>query len=150
MFEHGVGGERIAAGNGAAIGHERHDDPHVDAPAASGREFVEHGVVREVGILDVDVSPRIAYGLPLRPEYLVVVGSREQDPDRIAGFVGIIGLRSESHEQVVEVAFDGIQASTRYPGGMALRFARVKGYREDKNAEEADTIDAVRSVFDGA
>ena len=53
-------------------------------------------------------------------------------------------------EQVVEVAFDGIQASTRYPGGMALRFARVKGYREDKNAEEADTIDAVRSVFDGA
>ena len=52
-------------------------------------------------------------------------------------------------EQVVEVAFDGIQPSTRYPGGMALRFARVKGYREDKNAEEADTIDAVRSVFHG-
>jgi ATP-dependent DNA ligase len=52
-------------------------------------------------------------------------------------------------EQVVEIAFDGVQASSRYPGGMALRFARVKGYREDKSAEEADTIDAVRAVFEG-
>jgi len=50
-------------------------------------------------------------------------------------------------EQVVEIAFDGIQASSRYPGGMALRFARVKGYREDKTAEEADTIETVREVF---
>jgi DNA ligase-1 len=51
-------------------------------------------------------------------------------------------------EQVVEIAFDGIQASSRYPGGMALRFARVKGYREDKTADEADTIDTVRSMFE--
>ena len=50
-------------------------------------------------------------------------------------------------EQVVEIAFDGVQASTRYPGGMALRFARVKGYRDDKGPDEADTIDAVRAVF---
>jgi DNA ligase-1 len=48
-------------------------------------------------------------------------------------------------EQVVEIAFDGVQRSSRYPGGMALRFARVKGYREDKTAAEADTIDTVRS-----
>jgi DNA ligase-1 len=48
-------------------------------------------------------------------------------------------------EQVVEIAFDGIQRSTRYPGGMALRFARVLRYRDDKTADEADTIDAVRS-----
>ena len=47
-------------------------------------------------------------------------------------------------ELVVEVAFDGVQASSRYPGGVALRFARVKGYRPDKAAEEADTIDTVR------
>jgi len=47
-------------------------------------------------------------------------------------------------ELVVEIAFDGVQASTRYPGGVALRFARVKGYRPDKSADEADTIDAVR------
>ncbi len=52
-------------------------------------------------------------------------------------------------EQVVEVAFDGIQASSRYPGGMALRFARAKGYRHDKTADEADTIDTVREIFEG-
>jgi DNA ligase-1 len=50
-------------------------------------------------------------------------------------------------EQVVEVAFDGIQTSPRYPGGMALRFARVLRYRDDKTAAEADTIDTVRSLL---
>ena len=49
-------------------------------------------------------------------------------------------------EQVVEIAFDGVQRSTRYPGGLALRFARVLRYREDKAAEEADTIDTVRAL----
>jgi DNA ligase-1 len=52
-------------------------------------------------------------------------------------------------EQVVEIAFDGVQASSRYPGGVALRFARVKGYRDDKTAAEADTIDQVRSFLSG-
>jgi DNA ligase 1 len=47
-------------------------------------------------------------------------------------------------EQVVEIAFDGLQRSTRYPGGVALRFARVVRYRDDKTADEADTIDQVR------
>jgi DNA ligase-1 len=47
---------------------------------------------------------------------------------------------------VVEIAFDGVQTSSRYPGGVALRFARVKGYRPDKSPEEADTIDAVRAI----
>jgi DNA ligase-1 len=51
-------------------------------------------------------------------------------------------------ELVVEIAFDGVQTSRRYPGGMALRFARVKGYRPDKRPEEADTIDAVRAIHD--
>ena len=50
-------------------------------------------------------------------------------------------------ELVVEVAFDGVQASPHYPGGMALRFARVRRYRPDKAASEADTIDAVRAIF---
>ena len=50
-------------------------------------------------------------------------------------------------EQVVEVAFDGIQTSTRYPGGVALRFARVLRYRADKTADEADTLDTVRSLL---
>src|SRR5262245_30929013 len=49
-------------------------------------------------------------------------------------------------ELVVEIAFDGVQASSRYPGGVALRFARVKGYRPDKSPAEADTIDAVRTI----
>jgi DNA ligase-1 len=46
-------------------------------------------------------------------------------------------------EVVYEIAFDGLQRSTRYPGGVALRFARVKRHRDDKSAEEADTIDNV-------
>ena len=49
-------------------------------------------------------------------------------------------------ELIVEIAFDGVQTSPRYPGGVALRFARVKGYREDKAPAEADTIDAVRAM----
>ena len=52
-------------------------------------------------------------------------------------------------EQVVEIAFDGLQRSTRYPGGLALRFARVLRYREDKRPDEADTIDAVRALHAG-
>jgi len=51
-------------------------------------------------------------------------------------------------ELVVEVAFDGVQESPHYPAGLALRFARVKHYREDKSAAEADTIDRVREIFD--
>ena len=50
-------------------------------------------------------------------------------------------------ELVAEIAFNEIQQSSTYPGGLALRFARVKRYREDKSAEEADTIEAVRALF---
>lgn len=50
-------------------------------------------------------------------------------------------------EQVVEIAFDGLQRSTRYPGGVALRFARVVRYRDDKTAAEADLLDTVRSYL---
>ena len=63
--------------------------------------------------------------------------------------------RQEGHvvhvrpELVVEIAFDGVQTSSRYPGGLALRFARVKGYRPDKRVEEADTIDTVRAIHAG-
>jgi DNA ligase-1 len=47
---------------------------------------------------------------------------------------------------VVEIAIDGVQKSSRYPGGIALRFARVKRYRDDKTAAEADTIQALRAL----
>jgi DNA ligase-1 len=50
-------------------------------------------------------------------------------------------------ELVVEIAIDGVQSSTRYPGGVALRFARVKRYRPDKDAGEADTIDDLRALL---
>jgi len=49
-------------------------------------------------------------------------------------------------ELVVEIAFDGIQRSTRYPGGVALRFARVLRHRPDKRAGEADTLASVLAV----
>lgn len=48
---------------------------------------------------------------------------------------------------VIEIAFDGVQRSPRYPGGVTLRFARVRGYREDKSAAEADTIDTLRRML---
>ena len=50
-------------------------------------------------------------------------------------------------ELVVEIAFNDVQASPHYPGGLALRFARVKNYRTDKRAAEADTIDTVREIY---
>ena len=49
-------------------------------------------------------------------------------------------------ELVVEIAFDGVQTSPRYPGGVALRFARVLRYREDKTAAEADDLSAVLAL----
>jgi DNA ligase-1 len=53
-------------------------------------------------------------------------------------------------ELVVEIAFDGVQASPHYPAGLALRFARVKRYRPDKRADEADTIETVRRIHGSA
>jgi DNA ligase-1 len=50
-------------------------------------------------------------------------------------------------ELVVEVAFDGVQRSSRYPAGVTLRFARVLRYREDKPPEEADTVESVRALL---
>jgi DNA ligase-1 len=63
-------------------------------------------------------------------------------------------LRQDSHtvhvrpDLVVEIAFNDIQASPHYPGGLALRFARVKRYRPDKRAEDADTIGTVRALYE--
>ena len=53
-------------------------------------------------------------------------------------------------ELVVEIALDGVQASTRYPGGVALRFARVKRYRDDKDPQDADLIETVQAMRPGA
>ena len=53
-------------------------------------------------------------------------------------------------ELVAEIALDGVQTSSRYPGGVALRFARLKTYRSDKNPSEADTIDSIREMLSGS
>jgi DNA ligase-1 len=75
---------------------------------------------------------------------LLALADPPQDvPDRQAAY-GTVRVRPEL---VVEVAFDGVQASQRYPGGVALRFARVLRLRPDKNAAQADTIDAVRAIW---
>jgi DNA ligase-1 len=66
----------------------------------------------------------------------------EPGPDRR----GVVRVRPEL---VVEIAFDGVQASTRYPGGVTLRFARVLRYRPDKSPAEADSIDTVRALWSG-
>jgi DNA ligase-1 len=52
-------------------------------------------------------------------------------------------------ELVVEIALSGVQTSPHYPAGLALRFARVRRYRPDKRAEDADTVDAVRALHAG-
>ena len=68
----------------------------------------------------------------------------------------VAGERREGHvvyvrpELVVEIAFDGVQSSPRYPGGVALRFARVLRHRPDKSAAEADTIESVLAVRDAS
>jgi DNA ligase-1 len=56
----------------------------------------------------------------------------------------VVHLRPEI---VVEIGLDGVQRSTRYPGGVALRFARVRRYRPDKRADEADTIERVQAML---
>jgi len=64
-----------------------------------------------------------------------------------------LAVRTEGHvvhlrpEIVVEVAFNDVQQSPRYPGGMALRLARVKAYRPDKSPEDADTVETVRALM---
>ena len=72
------------------------------------------------------------------------------DPPRPVGQpADMRGVVRVHPELVVEIAFDGVQASSRYPGGVTLRFARVLRYREDKTAAEADTIEAVRALWSG-
>ena len=108
-------------------------------------------------------APRLAVqpapGRP-RPGYRRLRHARQdvQGADRraadLADFERLLALeeRRDSNtvyvrpELVAEIAFDGVQRSPRYPGGLALRFARVLRYREDKTAADADTIDTVRAL----
>ena len=70
-----------------------------------------------------------------------------QTEQLLARETGRKGITVEVHpDLVVEIAFDGLQRSTRYPGGVALRFARVLRYRDDKTAAEADTLSTVLAM----
>ena len=93
----------------------------------------------------------------LRPDIVILaqkVSHAETDWKQLTEKLLALEVRRDDYtvyvrpELVVEVAFGGIQESPRYPAGLALRFARVKRYRPEKNAGEADTIGTVMGVFE--
>jgi len=154
-----------------AHGHEGVVVKSLDAPYAAGRRGSGWIKVKPRHTLDLVVLA-VEWGHGRRRGWLSNLHLGARDPDT-GGFV-MLGktfkgltdelltwqtgrlLALEDHrdsytvyvrpELVVEIAFDGVQRSPRYPGGLALRFARVLRYREDKTAAEADTIQTVRAL----
>ena len=146
----------------------------LDSPYAAGRRGKAWQKVKPVHTLDLVVLAA-EWGHGRRTGYLsnLHLGARDPDggPPVMVGktFKGLTDelLRWQTErfkelavddngwvvtvrpEQVVEIAFDGVQTSPRYPGGVALRFARVVRYRPDKDAADADTIDTVRALRSG-
>ena len=157
-----------------ARGHEGVMVKSLDAPYEAGRRGAGWLKVKQAHTLDLVVLAA-EWGHGRRQGKLSNLHLGARDPDGRAfvmlgkTFKGmtdemlawqtehLLGLEThrEGHvvhvrpELVVEVAFDGVQASRRYPGGVALRFARVKGYRPDKSPDEADTIATVRAIHAG-
>jgi DNA ligase 1 len=155
-----------------ADGHEGVVVKSAAAPYAAGRRGAAWVKVKPVHTLDLVVLA-VEWGSGRRRGTLsnIHLGARDPgDPDRFVmlgkTFKGMTDemlawqterfqeLKTDDDgwvvtvrpEQVVEIAFDGLQRSSRYPGGVALRFARVVRYRDDKTADEADTIETVRSL----
>ncbi len=153
-----------------ASGHEGVVLKGLDAPYEAGRRGSSWIKVKPVHTLDLVVLA-VEWGSGRRRGWLsnIHLGARDPSGGHVMlgkTFKGMTDamltwqterfLELETHrddwtvylrpEQVVEIAFDGLQRSTRYPGGLALRFARVLRYRDDKRAAEADTIDTVRSI----
>jgi DNA ligase-1 len=157
-----------------AHGHEGVMVKALDAPYEAGRRGASWLKVKRAHTLDLVVLA-VEWGSGRRRGWLSNLHLGARDP-RTGGFVMLgktfKGMTDqmlawqteklqelETHgddwtvyvrpELVVEIAFDGVQTSSRYPGGVALRFARVKGYRPDKRPEDADTIDTVRGIHAG-
>lgn len=157
-----------------AAGHEGVVVKALDAPYAAGRRGKAWQKVKPVHTLDLVVIAA-EWGHGRRTGYLsnLHLGARDPDggPPIMVGKT-FKGLTDEllawqtkefpEHEirrtewtvylrpkLIVEIALDGVQASPRYPGGVALRFARVVRYRPDKEAGDADTIDTVRALMLG-
>lgn len=153
-----------------AAGHEGVVVKNLQAPYAAGRRGSGWVKVKPVHTLDLVVLA-VEWGSGRRRGWLSNIHLGARDDLSPTGFVMLgktfkgmtdeilawqterfLGLEThrEDHvvhvrrEQVVEIAFDGVQRSTRYPGGVALRFARVVQYRDDKRPDEADTIQSVR------
>jgi DNA ligase-1 len=157
------------AADALARGHEGVVVKAVDAPYASGRRGGAWLKVKPRHTLDLVVLA-VEHGSGRRRGWLsnLHLGARQGDGFVMLGktFKGLTDetLRWQTSrfrelevsddgwvvtvrpEQVVEIAFDGVQASSRYPGGVALRFARVVRYRDDKTAAEADTLDDVLAL----
>ena len=152
-----------------ASGHEGVMVKALEAPYAAGRRGAAWLKVKPVHTLDLDVlAAERGHGRRRGRLSNLHLGARDGDGFVMLGktFKGLTDellewqtgrfLELETHrdghtvyvrpEQVVEIALDGIQTSRRYPGGMALRFARVKRYRDDKPAAEADTVETVRAI----
>jgi DNA ligase-1 len=152
-------------------GHEGVMVKQADSPYQAGRRGKAWRKVKPVHTLDLVVLA-VEWGSGRRRGWLSNLHLGARDPD--GGFVMVgktfkgltdalltwqtehfqsIKVSDDGHvvvvrpETVVEIALDGVQRSTRYAGGVALRFARVKRYREDKTPAEADTIDDVRSLL---
>ncbi len=152
-----------------AAGHEGVVVKSLSAPYDAGRRGAAWVKVKPRHTLDLVVLA-VEWGSGRRQGWLsnIHLGAREGDefvmlgktfkgmPDEMLTWQTERFLGLETHrdghivhvrpEQVVEIAFDGLQRSTRYPGGMALRFARVLRYRDDKSAAEADTLETVRAL----
>ncbi|HPZ49810.1 MAG TPA: ATP-dependent DNA ligase [Propionibacteriaceae bacterium] len=154
-----------------AAGHEGVVVKQVDAPYSAGRRgsgwtkvkprhtldlvvlAVERGSGRRVGTLsnihlgarDPETGGFVMLGKTFKGMTDAMLAWQTERFTELAVDAGewVVTVRPE---QVVEIAFDGLQRSSRYPGGLALRFARVLRYRDDKTADEADTIDTVRAL----
>ena len=168
--------EQAAALQAAALaaGHEGVLVKALDAPYAAGRRGRAWQKVKPVHTLDLIVLAA-EWGHGRRTGLLSNLHLGARDPDggppvmvgktfkgltdellawQTSTFPGYEQRRTDwtvylRPEVVVEIALDGVQVSPRYPGGVALRFARVVRYRPDKDAAEADTIDAVRALLPG-
>ncbi|GAA3520130.1 ATP-dependent DNA ligase [Nocardioides daeguensis] len=154
-----------------ASGHEGVVVKSVDATYDAGRRGSAWVKVKPVHTLDLVVLA-VEHGSGRRRGWLSNIHLGARDPSSPTGFVmlgktfkgmtdemlawqteRLKGLQVSDDgwvvtvrpEQVVEIAIDGVQRSSRYPGGVALRFARVVRYRDDKTPAEADTIDTVRA-----
>jgi DNA ligase-1 len=154
-----------------AAGHEGVVAKAIDAPYEAGRRGAGWLKIKPVHTLDLVVLA-VEWGSGRRQGWLsnIQLGARDGDGFVMLGktFKGMtdamLAWQTERFqeladgptdgyvvrvrpEQMVEIAFDGVQRSTRYPGGVALRFARVLRYRDDKPASEADTLETVQSFL---